>query len=237
MLLNTCYNRRNQVKIMSRNTFYCKYFKLILVLPIIYLIGIAQLHSQNSYYDARQIRGYAGLGVGIPDMQSGIESPIGGTEIERSVHSFRAFAGVMFTDWLALEANFNDLGSDAAVAAKLSDAATYLNKQYSFAPNGRMDAKAYSVGIAPVISLNLPYVRPFVRVGYHWWNYKFKASGVFINGVSSEFSRNKRGGDITFGAGMDFKLFPNQWLRFQYDSIPIDSRRSSLTSVNLLTLF
>lgn len=203
---------------------------------MVLVLGGSSLWAQNNFGTIKNVHGYLGFGVGLPDMQSGIDTPVGGTQIDRSVFSYRMFGGVMLTDWLAFEGHYADMGTDTATASQITDAVNYLNTQYNFDQLGKMEAKSHSYGVAPVISINLPYVRPFVKFGYHWWKYQFKASGL-IGGTTSSFSRNSTGGDMFWGLGLDFKLFPRIWMRLQFESLPIDQRRPSLTSINLMGLF
>ena len=218
-------------KLIVRLRLLLAFFFLSLVLPHSVL---AQSHVLKKPYNPSF---YMGIGAIFPDINSGIDSPTGATEIKRSNAGFRIYGGYLINKYFAIEANYADYGTDRIDSQNIGDSFTFLGRQYNFAGAANGSVSANSIGVGPVISLNTSYVRPFFKIGYHWWNYDLDISNVLINGVASKLARKKQGGDIYWGLGLDFKLYPQFWLRMEYISTPIDGRSASQSGINIMGLF
>jgi hypothetical protein len=122
---------------------------------------------------------YLGASVGQSNVQ--YDDNIGGQDFnfDASATGFKAIAGWRFFDWLAVEANYVDLGSgdDNGIETDV---------------NG---VSLSAVGFVPVGPVDL-----FARVGAVNWNADFDAPNLGV-------SESDDGTDLTYGVGAQFRVW------------------------------
>jgi OOP family OmpA-OmpF porin len=141
---------------------------------------------------------YLGAGVG----QSGVdfEQSLGnGDSVDFSADStaFKVIAGWRFIDWLAVEANYVDLGSgDDRVAGE------------------KIETDVDGVTLSAVGFLPVGPVDIFARAGVIDWNADVEAPGLGVSGSDD-------GTDLTYGIGAQFRVWSLS-LRAEYERFDID---------------
>lgn len=141
---------------------------------------------------------YLGASVG----QSGVdfEQSLGeGNRVDFSADStgFKAIAGWRFIDWLAVEANYVDLGSgDDRIAGE------------------KIETDVDGLSLSAVGFLPIGPVDVFARAGVIDWNADVKAPGLGISG-------SEDGTDLTYGIGAQFRVWSLS-LRAEYERFDID---------------
>ena len=135
------------------------------------LLSLPALSADNGIY----------LGASVGQSSVEFDDNIGGQSLnfDASATGFKAIAGWRFIDWLAVEANYVDLGSgdDNGIESDV---------------NG---VSLSAVGFVPVGPVDL-----FARVGAVNWNADLKAPGL---GVSA----SDDGTDLTYGVGAQFRVW------------------------------
>jgi OOP family OmpA-OmpF porin len=150
---------------------------------------------------------YLGAGVG----QSGVsfDETFAGEDFSFDADStgFKAIAGWRFLDWLAVEANYVDLGSgDDKVAGETIE--TDVN-----------GVSLSAVGFLPIGPVDL-----FARVGAINWNADVDVPGLDI-------SASDDGTDLTYGVGAQFRVW-SLGLRAEYERFDI----SDADTVDMISL-
>jgi OOP family OmpA-OmpF porin len=139
---------------------------------------------------------YLGAGVG----QAGVQlDDIEGVDIDYDADStaFKVIAGWRFLDWLAVEANYVDLGSgdDRILGEKIE---TDVN-----------GVTLSAVGFVPIGPVDL-----YARVGAINWN-------ADLESPSLDFKTSDDGTDLTYGVGAQFRVWSLS-LRAEYERFDID---------------
>jgi hypothetical protein len=126
---------------------------------------------------------YLGASVGQSSVQ--YDDNIGGQNLnfDASATGFKAIAGWRFLDWVAVEANYVDLGSGDD---------NVLGERIESDVNG---VSLSAVGFVPIGPVDL-----FARVGAVNWNADLAAPNL---GVSS----SEDGTDLTYGVGAQFRVW------------------------------
>lgn len=126
---------------------------------------------------------------------------------DASSTGFKAIAGWRFLDWVAVEANYVDLGSgdDNVLGEKIE---TDIN-----------GVSLSAVGFVPVGPVDL-----FARVGAINWNADLEAPGLGISGSDD-------GTDLTYGVGAQFRVWSLS-LRAEYEIFDI----SDADNVDMVSL-
>ena len=140
---------------------------------------------------------YLGASVGQSSVQ--FDDNIGGQNLnfDASATGFKAIAGWRFLDWVAVEANYVDLGSgdDNVLGEKIE---TDIN-----------GVSLAAVGFVPLGPVDL-----FARVGAVNWNADLDAPNL---GVSA----SDDGTDLTYGVGAQFRVWSLS-IRGEYEIFDID---------------
>ena len=150
---------------------------------------------------------YLGASVG----QSGVsfEDTIAGEDIDVDVDStgFKAILGWRFVDWLAVEANYVDLGSgdDRVAGTKIeSDVNGFTLSAVGFVPVGPVDL--------------------FARVGFIDWE-------ADVTAPEFDLESNGDGTDLTYGIGAQFRVW-SLGVRAEYEQFDI----SDADTVDMVSL-
>jgi hypothetical protein len=135
------------------------------------LLSLPALSADNGIY----------LGASVGQSSVEFDDTVGGESInfDASATGFKAIAGWRFIDWLAVEANYVDLGSgdDNGIETDV---------------NG---VSLSAVGFVPVGPVDL-----FARVGAVNWNADFDAPNLGV-------SESDDGTDLTYGVGAQFRVW------------------------------
>ena len=139
------------------------------------LLSLPALSADNGIY----------LGASIGQSSVQYDDNIGGQSLnfDASATGFKAIAGWRFIDWLAVEANYVDLGSgdDRVLGEKIESDVNGVSLS--------------AVGFVPVGPVDL-----FARVGAVNWNADLDAPNL---GVST----SDDGTDLTYGIGAQFRVW------------------------------
>jgi hypothetical protein len=134
-------------------------------------------------------------------------------DFDASATGYKAIAGWRFLDWLAVEANYVDLGSgdDNVLGAKIkSDVSGVSLAAVGFVPLGPVDL--------------------FARVGAINWDADLEAPGLGISGSDD-------GTDLAYGLGAQFRVWSLS-LRAEYERFDIsDAENVDLVSVGVTWTF
>ncbi len=139
------------------------------------LLSLPALSADNGIY----------LGASVGQSSVEFDDTVGGESInfDASATGFKAIAGWRFIDWLAVEANYVDLGSgDDNVQGRRVESDV----------NG---VSLSAVGFVPVGPVDL-----FARVGAVNWNADFDAPNLGV-------SESDDGTDLTYGVGAQFRVW------------------------------
>jgi hypothetical protein len=137
-------------------------------------LGAGAAHAENGFF-------YVGVGV-VRNSLSDITSIGGLPELKNT--SWKAYGGVRPLDWLAVEADYIDLGSNSGTNAAGSSGNT----------NGSAFA-TYAVGFLPI---PLPIVDVFGKAGFARWKY----DGSVAAPSSNPLGFSTRGTDFAWGIGV-----------------------------------
>ncbi len=169
------------------------------------LLGLPALSADNGIY----------LGASIGQSNVKFDDNLGGQSLDfdASATGFKAIAGWRFIDWLAVEANYVDLGSgdDNVLGEKIET---------------DIDGVSLSaVGFVPVGPVDL-----FARVGAVNWNADIGAPNL---GVSA----SDDGTDLTYGVGAQFRVWSLS-IRGEYEMFDIsDADTVDLFSIGVTWTF
>ena len=182
----------------------------------------------------KNFRYYVGTTVNTTDLNTGVSRPTGNSPINKSVVTFRVFAGVMMAKWLAMEAFYADLGFEDTNLAPNAQV-TYRNRilQTGVNASGNINIKSTSMGVGPLISFDLDFSRPFIRFGMQRWSYAITNNNVF----PSIAGQSANGFSPYYGGGVDFKVSNEFWLRGEVINYIIDGRTSGQFGLGLLYIF
>jgi opacity protein-like surface antigen len=159
------------VPALSRRQIVRKTFAAAALAASFSLLSLPAQSADNGIY----------LGASVGQSSVEFDDNIGGQNLnfDASATGFKAIAGWRFIDWLAVEANYVDLGSGD--------------------DNGiETDANGVSlsaVGFVPVGPVDL-----FARVGAVNWNADFDAPNLGV-------SESDDGTDLTYGVGAQFRVW------------------------------
>jgi hypothetical protein len=146
-----------------------------LLLTTVLALGAAAAHADDSFF-------YAGAGISRNQLSSVYNNGLAYSDIDRT--SWKALVGFRPISFVAVEADYMDLGSQSSV--------------FFQGRNAHSDAKAfaaYGVGFLPV---PIPYFDLFVKAGVSRWTLDGNTSDA--NGVPL-FSFSNRGTSFAWGAG------------------------------------
>jgi OOP family OmpA-OmpF porin len=141
---------------------------------------------------------YLGAGIGQGGVQ--FDERIDGERINFDANdtAYKLIAGWRFLDWLAVEANYVDLGS-------ASDRIEGIN----------IETDVSGVSLAALGFLPIGPVDVFARVGAVNWDADVTARGFGISGSDS-------GTDLTYGAGVQFRVWSLS-IRGEYEVFDISN--------------
>jgi len=126
---------------------------------------------------------YLGASVGQSSVQYDDNFEGQNLDFDASATGFKAIAGWRFVDWLAVEANYVDLGSGDD---------NVLGEKIESDVNG---VSLSAVGFVPIGPVDL-----FARVGAINWNADLEAPDLGIKG-------SEDGTDLTYGIGAQFRVW------------------------------
>jgi opacity protein-like surface antigen len=126
---------------------------------------------------------YLGASVGQSSVQYDDDFEGQNLNFDASATGFKAIAGWRFVDWLAVEANYVDLGSgdDDVLGEKIESDVNGVSLS--------------AVGFVPIGPVDL-----FARVGAINWNADLEAPNLGIKG-------SEDGTDLTYGIGAQFRVW------------------------------
>lgn len=132
-------------------------------------------------------------------------------------YGFKGIVGFRPLDWLALEANYVDLGE---TTVPLSVSLPCIG----CATHAQIDSQAVSVSAVGLLAL--PLVDLFARVGYARWESETRIVA----------SQEAEGSDPTYGAGAQFRV-GSFALRVEYERFEFDDDDADLVSVGFTYTF
>jgi outer membrane protein with beta-barrel domain len=166
------------------------------------------------------------LGAGVTD--SSLTANNGGfiayapTDLKHN--EWKAFAGVRPLNWLAVEADYIDLGSGSS-GSTLSDTFT----SYTHADSSAW--AAYAIGFLPV---PLPMVNFYGKVGVACWQLKENLIDVsnFPPPSTSIYPRSLSGTDFAWGIGVQahVKMFG---VRLEYEGLEVNNNTANVASLSV----
>lgn len=153
---------------------------------------------------------YLGASLGQGGVQA--DQVINGVDFDASSLGFKVIAGWRFLDWLAVEANYVDLGTgdDKVQGVKVESDVSGIS--------------ASAVGFLPIGPVDL-----FARVGAINWD-----ADLDVSGVSGNFSDD--GTDLTYGVGAQFRVWSLS-IRGEYEVFDIEGADVDLISVGVTWTF
>lgn len=164
--------------------------KVLALATLLALVSAAHADNDQGFY--------AGAGIGMFNVRVDNAADVGAAlgKFDSDDVSFKAFAGWRFSRFIALEANYLDLGKpqddvgDVTVSTKLS----------GFAP--------YIVGTLPLGPIELS-----ARVGYLFYDFKVSAGDASRRKTSDE--------DPVYGVGIGLTLLDHLATKLEYERIDI----------------
>jgi opacity protein-like surface antigen len=156
---------------------------------------------------------YLGAGVGQSGVEFDDDFEGNSLDFDASATAFKVIAGWRFIDWLAVEANYVDLGSgDDRVAGQ------------------RIETDIDGVSLALVGFLPVGPVDLFARVGAIDWSAELSAPAFDVSGSDD-------GTDLAYGVGAQFRVWSLS-LRAEYERFDIsDADTVDLLSVGVTWTF
>jgi hypothetical protein len=160
-----------------------------------------------------------GLYLGAAFTNSQVDSVAEGFEqFEFDDNSFKLIAGLRPLDWLGVEANYVDLGSEQI--ADLSGLGIDV------------DAKAYSVFAVGFLQLDPAPIDLYAKAGLARWEVNGSVSSILGN-----FSASDDGTEFAYGAGVQAR-FGSLAVRAEYETFDIENdEKFELISVGLTWTF
>lgn len=161
--------------------------------------------SQQTFQQPeREISPYVGGGIGYYRLNDGnfLDED---ERLKDDRYAWRAFAGVDFARFLALEAGYIDF-------AKASSG------------NASLDVDGWTAAVVGAIPLTQTFALTG-KVGNLWWD---ATQETGAGGRSSD-----SGDDIFYGVGVRFSMTPNTDLRVEYDRYEVDDVDLDTASLNL----
>jgi Outer membrane protein beta-barrel domain len=154
------------------------------------LLSLPALSADNGIY----------LGAGIGQSNVQFDDNISGQNFsfDASATGFKAIAGWRFLDWVAVEANYVDLGSGDD---------NVLGQKIKSDVNG---VSLSAVGFVPIGPVDL-----FARVGAVNWNADLDAPNLGVSGSDD-------GTDLTYGVGAQFRVWSLS-IRGEYEVFDISN--------------
>jgi len=141
-----------------------------------------------------------GLYVGASVGQSGVseEETVAGERVrfDANATGYKAIAGFRFLDWISVEGNYVDLGSNSDTVA-----------------GQKIETSAHGVSVSAVGFLPIGPVDLFARVGGINWNSDVKAG---------DLRGGDKGTDFTYGVGAQFRVWSLS-LRAEYERFELSS--------------
>lgn len=182
-----------------------------LVLLMVLALGAAVARAENGVF-------YAGAGV-VRNSVTDFTGPAGGLPDLKNT-SWKAFAGVRPLNWLAVEADYVDLGSAGTTTGTGADIVDAEVRGSAFA--------AYGVGFVPI---PLPAVDIFGKAGFARWRLDGNYAALFMP-LSSKYADN--GTEFAWGIGAQAHI-GMFGARLEYESFQVPN--SSGAKIASLSVF
>ncbi len=165
-----------------------------LLLPVLGVVALPTQAADNGFY----------LGAALTDSKidnvNEIEDLVG--DIDLSDNSFKIIAGLRPLNWLALEANYIDLGSERRTV--LTNVGVNI------------DAKAYAGYAVGLLRLDPAPIDLYGKLGLARWEVDGSVSSVLGN-----FRASENGTELAYGAGVQAR-FGSLALRAEYETFDIE---------------
>lgn len=182
--------------------------------PLAALIGVALLTTAKPAAAADN-----GFYLGAAFTNSQVDNVVEGfEEFQFDDNSFKLIAGLRPLDWLGVEANYADLGSEEL--SGLTNVGIDV------------DAKAYSIFAVGYLQLDPAPIDLYAKAGLARWEVDGSVRSILGN-----FSASDDGTEFAYGAGVQAR-FGSLALRAEYETFEIESdERFELISVGLTWTF
>lgn len=152
---------------------------------------------------------YGGISIGNSEYDVGSAAPAG-TVLDDSNTAFKLFGGAKINHIFSVEAQYANLGK-----AKLTGSGT------------NSSVTTHSFGVAGVAGFQVNnVVRPFAKIGLHYFDDKANNSGVW--GFQED-----SGIDLFYGAGVEFALDKKLSARVELERYDLDSSSANVISAGI----
>jgi Outer membrane protein beta-barrel domain len=191
-----------------------------LVLLTVLALGTTAVQADSGLF-------YLGAGVTDSSLTANNSGYIAYGRPDLKNNSWKAFAGVRPLKWLAVEADYIDLGSGST---------TTFSNEYTNTTHADSSAwAAYAIGFLPV---PLPVVDFYGKVGVARWKLESSLIQVpnFVQTGTIITPRSYSGTDFAWGVGVQahVKMFG---VRLEYEGFDVDSNTANVASLSVFLNF
>jgi len=180
------------------------------------------------------MNGYVGGNLGQADHDTSITT--GTATLDEEDLGWKIYGGVNINEYLAVEIQYADFGASTLNGVNGSTF-TVAGTALQFITTAELSGDADSLGFSAVAGYDInEYIRPFVKLGGHAWDFEINATSANVNGTIA----SDDGFSLFFGGGLKIKVTDNfsavvEIEQYQFDSLVLDS--VNLFSAGILITF
>lgn len=183
---------------------------IILACVLICLIAQTAVAVENPWY--------LGIGAGQASLDTGVSGLTGSASLDDKDTAFKGIAGYQFNKYIAVEANYTDLG-ETTLKGNTGDTFNSGNNTYVFtADNVNISTDSKSYGLSAILGYPLhQYFTPFVKLGGQFWD-----TDATVSSDAGNADGNDDGTSFLLGAGIRADIHERVAIRAEYERYDID---------------
>ena len=175
--------------------------KLLILKRTFFVSLLYGLFISNGF--SADTNGYVGGNFGQADHDTNITT--GTATLDEEDLGWKIYGGVNINEYLAVEVQYADFGA-ATLNGVNGSTFNVAGTALQFITTAELSGDADSIGFSAVAGYDInEYIRPFVKLGGHAWDFEINATSANINGTLAADD----GFDLFFGGGFKIKVTDN----------------------------